>query len=546
MCHFLFFHFSDEIGCKSCEEESKFACKSGLCIPSSYRCDLKPDCPEGDPSDEMNCPQTNCSSSYLTNDMSSPIKGKDILRYNWSQGRRKVELIPCNHTTSCILSSWICDGENDCWDNSDEAGCSLKDEENYLRNEQTTCENGMHSCLNSKCISFSWLCDGEDDCGDSFLTKHLASNVSSDESEENCGKLACRDDQFQCYKSNPIHCIPISWKCDGTPDCKDGSDEMDCDMDKTNEDSCKPDSEFHCNVTRLGTPVCIPLSWVCDGDNDCERNTENKETGDDEDPEMCKLFSKNMEQNLNHPPCREYDFRCLNGRCISKQYYCDHDNDCGDGSDEPHYCEYEEHICSKDTHYCPSIRNKSKFSCIPQEKVCDGMIDCVDHSDEDPSICRNTITHFDFHGGNSTNGNNSCSEKNDFQCNNGVCINLDLLCDGQNDCGDYSDETSCNINECEDPNTCAHICVDKKIGYQCLCNDGYKINANEPSLCEDINECEEQRPCSQVCINTPGSYKCACVTGYVPMENGKKCKSDGTDAVQLLFSSGYYVKVFLP
>ena len=32
--------------------------------------------------------------------------------------------IPCNFTTSCIHPKWICDGENGCWDNSDEENCT--------------------------------------------------------------------------------------------------------------------------------------------------------------------------------------------------------------------------------------------------------------------------------------------------------------------------------------------------------------------------------------------------------------------------------------
>lgn len=37
----------------------------------------------------------------------------------------------------------------------------------------------------------------------------------------------------------------------------------------------------------------------------------------------------------------ETQFRCNNGKCIPKLWYCDFDDDCGDNSDEP------SHRCSK-------------------------------------------------------------------------------------------------------------------------------------------------------------------------------------------------------
>ncbi|XP_057175223.1 basement membrane-specific heparan sulfate proteoglycan core protein isoform X6 [Triplophysa rosa] len=173
----------------------EFTCQDGGCVRLEYVCDNRPDC--NDLSDEVNCFAGPRPPTPPTPPRTRPPPGP---------GPCRADQATCQNG-QCISRDYVCDGEQDCNDGSDELRCGTP----------SPCEPNEFKCQNGRCALKLWRCDGDNDCQDNSDESDCPTKGPGDR---------CAPEQFACLSDRT--CIPASYQCDEEPDCPDRSDEYGC------------------------------------------------------------------------------------------------------------------------------------------------------------------------------------------------------------------------------------------------------------------------------------------------------------------------------
>ncbi|NXT19968.1 LRP2 protein, partial [Syrrhaptes paradoxus] len=365
---------------------------------------------------------------------------------------------------ACIPIPWLCDGEQQCPDGTDEqCECDCCSVPLVCGVKKVQCPGTHH------CIPHWELCDRHQDCEDGW-------------DEEGCPQQPCLPGQWQCR--NRV-CIMAEWKCNGIDDCGDSSD----------EDVCAPCPP---GMVRCDEGKCILESLMCNDEDDCLDGTDEPSTCGEcmagtggscrmvprhVTPLLCSHRSELLFCSAHvdirsgdlywlafpHLSCPRTHVPCRDGtECVAQEYLCDGEKDCADGSDEDGCAQ----LCDTPGRSRPSYPCRLG-PCLNVSLVCDGQRDCADGSDEAGNCsvpCQRSCSHLCY----------PSPQGPWCWCDPGYRL--------------ADDSVSCvDIDECTEwgERACSQTCLNAPGSYSCGCFPGYllepdghvcKLTGPEPML----------------------------------------------------------------
>ena len=320
-----------------------------------------------------------------------------------------------------------------------------------------------------------------------------------------CGGLFCNNNYISCVRNcsvdNDCSVKPDPQQYTGTNLCNDKCDDTKC-IDESDCNGYK--YGVHCTYRRSN--VYIPVMWICDGDRDCREGEDEQDCKVTENtPHTCTHYYSKVRWNLiitvpilNYTRCSVFDITsdifpyCLN--------YLDQTN-CSDIDRVGGYCDingynssvskrmlcykYDKRtslpvsLCDDDfQNKCisPSTSNDCR---VHKHRMCDGVWDCTDGSDELHNMCEYMTKEF------------QCVRMFSYNISLRFGIPVSWIMDNDVDCMDGLDEKAEDLNFCDNQTDITYRFKesDETCNNVYLCARGDKPYVRLEQLCNEVETC---------------------------------------------------------